>query len=139
MATTPEPIDPNSTRGREVVARLSQVLAEIRVEIDAEQAAARREALRAEKAEKARYRATRETIAPPASQPTPTPPAPPPSRLLYDSREARVLLGGISERTFRKLTASGALRTVKQGARVYVRRQDLEAYVAGLPNGETST
>lgn len=30
---TPEPLDPNSEKGREVAARLSQVLAEIRVSI----------------------------------------------------------------------------------------------------------
>jgi hypothetical protein len=52
---------------------------------------------------------------------------------LYNSREARELLGGISESTFRRLTASGDLEAKKQGAFVYVSQRALEAYIEQLP------
>jgi excisionase family DNA binding protein len=55
------------------------------------------------------------------------------SERLYNSREARELLGGISERTFRELTKNGSLPAVKQGAFVYVRKSAIEAYIAALP------
>jgi hypothetical protein len=44
MATTIQPLDPNSPKGRERAAELSQVLAEIFVELDAKKAAAQRAA-----------------------------------------------------------------------------------------------
>jgi hypothetical protein len=53
---------------------------------------------------------------------------------LYNSKEARALLGGISERTFRALTASKALTTKRQGARVYVSQEAIDAYIAALPS-----
>lgn len=52
---------------------------------------------------------------------------------LYNSREARELLGGISESKFRQLTKSGALRAKKQGAFVYVPQSAIDAYIAALP------
>lgn len=52
---------------------------------------------------------------------------------LYNSRETRELLGGISESTFRKLTSSGQLRAKKQGVFVYVEQSAIDAYIAGLP------
>ncbi|MFI7547243.1 helix-turn-helix domain-containing protein [Actinoplanes sp. NPDC049599] len=55
------------------------------------------------------------------------------SERLFNSREARELLGHISERTFRELTKTGALPAVKQGAFVYVRKSAIEAYIAALP------
>jgi hypothetical protein len=44
MATTIQPLDPNSPKGREIAAELSQVLAEIFVELDAKKAAKARAA-----------------------------------------------------------------------------------------------
>lgn len=52
---------------------------------------------------------------------------------LYNSREVRELLGGISVRSFRRLTSSGALKAIKQGAYVYVSEDALNAYITGLP------
>jgi hypothetical protein len=53
---------------------------------------------------------------------------------LYNSRDARQLLGGISESTFRRLTAKGgALEAVKQGAFVYVSQRAIDAYINALP------
>lgn len=58
---------------------------------------------------------------------------------LYNSQEARVLLGGISESTFRRLTARSRdgqpprLRAVKQGAYVYVPQDAIDEYIASLP------
>jgi predicted DNA-binding transcriptional regulator AlpA len=52
---------------------------------------------------------------------------------LYNSRETRELLGGISESTFRKLTASGELPARKIGAFVYVEQSAIDAYIGGLP------
>jgi hypothetical protein len=56
---------------------------------------------------------------------------------LFNSLEARVYLGGISESTFRRITARRdgqppKLRTVKQGAFVYVEQDALDEYIAGL-------
>lgn len=56
---------------------------------------------------------------------------------LYNSREARELLGGISERKFRQLTADGLLRAKKQGAFVYVSQDAIDAYIASLPDATT--
>jgi hypothetical protein len=58
--------------------------------------------------------------------------APTPERL-YNSREARELLGGISESKFRQLTKSGELPAKKQGAFVYVPQSAIDAYIAALP------
>ncbi len=52
---------------------------------------------------------------------------------LYNSREARELLGGISESKFRQLTKSGELGAKKQGAFVYVPQSAIDAYIAALP------
>lgn len=52
---------------------------------------------------------------------------------LYNSQEARELLGGISVRQFRRLTSSGALRALKQGAFVYIPKDALDEYIASLP------
>lgn len=63
-----------------------------------------------------------------------------PARLLYPSSEARVLLGGISESTFRRMTAGKGrfkdrpLKTKRIGAFVYVPRDDLVAAIAALPD-----
>lgn len=53
---------------------------------------------------------------------------------LYNSREARELLGGISESKFRQLTKSGALRAKKQGAFVYVPQSAIDEYINALPS-----
>lgn len=53
---------------------------------------------------------------------------------LYNSREARERLGGISESTFRRLTATGELPAVKQGAYVYVTQDAINDYIAALPS-----
>jgi hypothetical protein len=52
---------------------------------------------------------------------------------LYNSREARELLGGISESKFRQITKSGELFAKKQGAYVYVPQSAIDAYIAALP------
>jgi len=57
---------------------------------------------------------------------------------LYNSQEARVLLGNISESTFRRLTSSRdgqppKLRAVKQGTYVYIRQDVIDEYIASLP------
>lgn len=52
---------------------------------------------------------------------------------LYNSREARELLGGISESKFRQLTKSGDLPAKKQGTYVYVPQSAIDAYIAALP------
>jgi hypothetical protein len=52
---------------------------------------------------------------------------------LFNSREARELLGGISESTFRRLTGSGRLEARKQGVFVYVSQSAIDAYIARLP------
>ena len=59
-----------------------------------------------------------------------------PQRMLYPSTEARAQLGNISEPKFRRLTASGKLKTRKIGSRVYVEGEDLRAFIASLPSGE---
>lgn len=59
-----------------------------------------------------------------------------PLRMLYPSTEARAQLGNISEPKFRRLTASGKLKTRKIGSRVYVESEDLRAFIASLPTGE---
>lgn len=51
-------------------------------------------------------------------------------RRLYDSFEARELLGGISEPTFRRLTKTRQLRTVKIGRNVYVEPDAIEEFIA---------
>jgi hypothetical protein len=58
---------------------------------------------------------------------------------LYNSQEARALLGGISESTFRRLTGGRdgqppRLRAVKQGAYVYVPQDAIDEYIASLPS-----
>jgi hypothetical protein len=58
---------------------------------------------------------------------------------LYNSQEARVLLGGISESTFRRLTSRRdgqppRLRAVKQGAYVYISQAAIDEYIASLPS-----
>jgi helix-turn-helix protein len=55
------------------------------------------------------------------------------SERLYNSREARQLLGGISVSKFRQLTKSGELAAKKQGAFVYVPQSAIDAYIAALP------
>lgn len=57
-----------------------------------------------------------------------------PWRALYPSDEARVLLGDISEPTFRRLTKAGTLQTKKMGRRVYVTSDAIKAYIDSLPN-----
>jgi excisionase family DNA binding protein len=52
-------------------------------------------------------------------------------RRLYDSVEARELLGGISEPTFRRLTAAGELPVVRIGRKVYVEPAAIEEFIAG--------
>lgn len=53
---------------------------------------------------------------------------------LLNSEQARRALGNMPESTFRLLTKSGGLVTKRIGARVYVRREDLVAYIDGLPS-----
>lgn len=67
---------------------------------------------------------------------------PGPNRL-YNSQEARVLLGNISESTFRRLTSSrngepSKLRAVKQGSYVYVPQDAIDEYIASLPPADES-
>lgn len=57
-----------------------------------------------------------------------------PVERLHDSREARKILGGISEWYFRQLTKSGELRSVKQGRYVYVPQSAIDEYIAALPS-----
>ena len=52
---------------------------------------------------------------------------------LYNSKETRVLLGGISRSTFQRLIASGALEARKQGRSVVVTQQAIDAYIDRLP------
>jgi hypothetical protein len=59
--------------------------------------------------------------------------APPPGRAVYNSREARFLLGDISEPMFRKLTKSGELRARKIGSFVYVEPAEIERFVKSRP------
>lgn len=56
-----------------------------------------------------------------------------PAERLYNSQEARTLLGGISESKFRQLTRTGELRAVKQGAFVYVPQSAIDEYISRLP------
>jgi hypothetical protein len=58
-----------------------------------------------------------------------------PGRRLYNSKQARELLGGISERKFRQLTASGRLVTKKDEGRVFVEQSSIDAYIDSLPSG----
>jgi excisionase family DNA binding protein len=51
-------------------------------------------------------------------------------RRLYDSLEARDLLGGISESMFRRLTGSGELPSVKIGRKVYIEPATIEEFIA---------
>lgn len=52
---------------------------------------------------------------------------------LYSSREARKLLGGISETTFRKLVISGELPARRRGRHIVIPRADLARYIDELP------
>lgn len=56
-------------------------------------------------------------------------------RRLYNSVQARELLGGISERKFRQLTKSGRLATKKDEGRVFVEQSAIDAYIDSLPSG----
>ncbi len=58
-----------------------------------------------------------------------------PGRRLYNSVQARELLGGISERKFRQLTKSGRLRTRKDEGRVFVEQTAIDDYIESLPSG----
>lgn len=51
-------------------------------------------------------------------------------RRLYDSVEARELLGGISEPTFRRLTKAKELRVVRIGVKVYVEPEAIDEFIA---------
>lgn len=62
-----------------------------------------------------------------------------PKRLIYPSNEVRALLGDMSIPTFRRLTRSGALESVKRGSRVYVEHEVLMAYIKDLPSAATSS
>lgn len=53
-------------------------------------------------------------------------------RRLYDSVEVRELLGGLSESTFRRMCRNEEIKTVKQGSRVYVEADELDAYIERL-------
>ncbi|PZR80379.1 MAG: ethanolamine utilization protein EutA [Candidatus Aeolococcus gillhamiae] len=55
-----------------------------------------------------------------------------PLRLLVPVAEAKRLLGDISTATFYRLTGSGRLRSVRVGGRRFVRRGDLDRFVADL-------
>lgn len=52
---------------------------------------------------------------------------------LYNSQEARVLLGNISRSTFHKLITSGRLEALKQGTFLYVSQAAIDAYIDSLP------
>ena len=52
---------------------------------------------------------------------------------LLNSEQARKALGDMPESTFRRLTMTGALPSRKLGARVFVRLEDLKAFIDGLP------
>lgn len=56
-----------------------------------------------------------------------------PKRAIYPSHEARMLLGGISESTFRRQYKSGRLVAKKIGAFVYVESDEIKRFLAGLP------
>jgi hypothetical protein len=59
-----------------------------------------------------------------------------PNRLIYGSEEARILLGGMPEPTFRRLTGSKKLKVTKIGSRVYVEADELKAFIARQNTGE---
>lgn len=56
-----------------------------------------------------------------------------PSRAIYPSHEARALLGGISESTFRRQIKSGELAGIKIGAYVYVTDEEIERFLKSRP------
>jgi hypothetical protein len=58
-----------------------------------------------------------------------------PVRAWYPSHEARVLLGGMSESAFRRLTLSGELRSKKRGRSVLVAAGEIEDFMARQPDG----
>lgn len=53
---------------------------------------------------------------------------------MYPSNEARVLLGGISEPQFRRLTSSGALVAKKIGRKVYIKHDELDRFIDDHPD-----
>lgn len=57
-----------------------------------------------------------------------------PVRGLYGSKEAREYLGGMSESTFRRKTASGEIEAKRLGNRVMCTREALDAFIARLPS-----
>lgn len=58
-----------------------------------------------------------------------------PERLMYGSVEARMLLGGMPEPTFRRLTGLGRIRTKKVGGRIYVEADELRRFIDESPSG----
>ena len=60
------------------------------------------------------------------------PPSDTPTRLLVPVQEAKRLLGGISTATFYRLVGTGKLPSVRIGGRRFVRRHDLDSFVADL-------
>jgi excisionase family DNA binding protein len=58
---------------------------------------------------------------------------------LHDKPEARAILGGIGSTKFHQLLASGELSGCKIGRRTFIKRSELDRYLASLPSYQAGT